>query len=227
MAPFQHDIITPFKRELIEMRQMYFIVEKQFLEFNEIIPYQYHKDWNQVTSPKLASIILSIGPQIEKMLKILVNKMNLGTGQKNLRFSDFVKVLDVQKMLTNQTVGLVNPGYVNIIFNPFEQNNESILDWWQGYNKIKHDLPGGITHGTLHNAIYSLAALSILHHIAYILITWGNEDYSTILDSKEWHHNEEQGVRSQVKNEELLPNELPVLWSSKLFFFPTKRYQFV
>lgn len=227
MVPFQHDIVTPFERELIEMRQLYFATEKQFLEFNEIVPYQYHNDWNQVVSPRLVNLMLSIGPQIEKMLKILIHKMKSDVKKKHPKFYDCLEVLDNQKMLTEQTVGLPNPGYTNILFNPYNKNEKNMLSWWYGYNQIKHELPGGIIHGTLHNTIYSLAALSLLHHIAYIILGWNSEDYSTILDFRYWHHNEEEGVRSQVKNEELLPNELPVLWSSKLFFFPTNRYQFV
>lgn len=214
-----------FERKLVEMKEVYHAIEDQFLEFNQIIPYGHNTEWESIYSPRLVTLLFSIGPQIETMIKSLMEKMNLKPRNDGKNFYDFFNVINERNLLSCHEVGLPVPGYPNKSIMPFEKNSDGDLEWWWAYNQIKHHMPEGMYHGTLRNAINALAALSVLHHVAYSLIVWPDkEDFSKFLDSVEWKTDEESDVIAHHPNENLLPNELPAWWSSKVFFFSTRKY---
>lgn len=222
--------ISDFERQLLIMKQLYLSVEQQFVEFNEIIPYNQNNmknGWDVIHSPRLVNLILSICPQIEKMSKLLVDEMNLKLKNDGKSLYDYLNRLDAKDMLKEQIVGLPNPGSTNILLQPFLRNSNEDIVWWLAYNKIKHNVIGGIEYGTLSNAINALAGLSTLHHIAHIVITFKNYHNvnmdEEILDFTKWHYDEEQGLQFQNPNEKLMPNQLSVVWSSNVFFFCSHR----
>jgi len=224
--------LSDFELQLLHMKQLYLSTERQFLEFNEIIPYtSNHPDnWNKIHSPMLVNIVLSACPQIEKMLKILSNELKLKPENEGKSIFDYLKPLDKKGLLKEQFVGMSNLGNPNILLQPFLKDSNSKLEWWYGYNQIKHDIIEGVRFGTLKNTINALAGLSILHHIAYALKTLkiGGSPINfdeEFLDSSKWRFDEEQGLFTE--NGKVLPNEIPVFFSSKVFFFCTHRFTMV
>ncbi|WP_299293547.1 hypothetical protein [Nitrosopumilus sp.] len=221
--------VSEFEKNLLKMKQLYLSTERQFIEFNEIIPYTQNdpaKGWNEIHSPRLVNLILSICPQIEKISKLLLSELDLVPENNGRSSYDYLNRLDRKKLLTIQHVGMANPGSVNILLQPFLKNSDNI-EWWFAYNKIKHDIIEGIDYGTLSNTINALAGLSILHHIAYTILTFkhyaGVSWEDEILDSEKWFFDEEQGLAFQHPDEKLFPNQLSVVWSSKIFFFCNHR----
>lgn len=224
------DPISRFVLQLIKMKQLYLPVEQQFIEFNKIIPYNQNDQkngWNEIHSPRLVNLLLSICPQIEKMAQLIVTEMDLEPENNGKSIYDYLNRLDRKNVLKEQIVGMPNPGSVHIFLKPFLKNSNDDIEWWLAYNKIKHDVVEGIEYGTLTNVINALAGLSVLHHIAYNVITfkrYENIDLDDVLlDSQKWHYDEEQGLVFQSPDEKLFPNQLPVVWSSKIFFFCTHR----
>ena len=57
------------------MKKLYDTSENNFLKFNEVVPY-YSNDW-KIQSPKLATMLLELGPQIEAMSKIIFEELKL------------------------------------------------------------------------------------------------------------------------------------------------------
>jgi len=225
-------MVGEFERQLLKMKQLYSSVEQQFIEFNEIIPYNQNDQkngWNKIHSPRLVNLLLSICPQIEKMAKLIVNEMNLEPENNGKSAYDYLNRLDRKNVLKEQIIGMSNPGSVNILLQPFLKNSNGDIEWWLAYNKIKHDVLEGMEYGTLSNAINALAGLSTLHHIAYCVITFKHYENinleEALLDFQKWHYDEEQGLVFQSPDEKLLPNQLSVLWSSKIFFFCTHRFE--
>ena len=116
-------IITQFEQQLLMMKQLYLSVEQQFREFNEIVPYDQNsvkKGWNEIHSPRLVNLILSICPQIEKMMKILVKEMEMEPENKGNSSYDYLNRLDRNNVLKEQIVGMPNPGNPNILLQPFQ-----------------------------------------------------------------------------------------------------------
>lgn len=223
------EILNDFDRKLVEMKNIYQATEQQFIEFNDIIPYGHNKNWNAIYSPRLVTLLLSIAPQVETMTKILIDHMNLKPENKGENFYDYFNVLDEQEMLKIQEVALPVPGYPNRLIYPFEKNSDGNLDWWWAYNQIKHHSPKGMYTVTLEHAINALAALSVLHHVCYITKTWkmAKGEFGEILDGKTWETDEAAGVEAGAPESNWRPNELSVLWSSKIFFFCTRRFPMV
>lgn len=144
--------------ELLEMQKLYTNLEYEFLLFNEIIPYAHNPI--DVYSPKLVNILQSIGPQIYGMFKMMTDQLDIQS--KNFKFPDYFDSINNHTLLSNQSIILIE---TNQILEPFEENKTD-YDWWNAYNKVKHELPKGIFETKYKDVIYSLGALYILHHIA-------------------------------------------------------------
>ncbi len=198
-------------RELTQMQQLFSNLETDFLEFNEIVPYDHNPD--EVYSPKLVNILQNIGPQIYGLFKIISKQ--LGLKLDNEKFPSYVKSLDELGLLSNQHVLLMKNAKA---VKPF-QLNETNYEWWDSYNSVKHDLPHGIFEAKYVNVINSLGALYILHHIADAIQTKKNDiiEKENILDSSNWLHVLTLGNYYHYKSERAKGTSLYETFQSKVF----------
>lgn len=215
---------------ILALRRLYVESEREFIEFTNIIPVD--RNPYEVYSPRLWPILLSVGSQVDGMLKLLIEEFNLDV--KSNKFPAMREALNTEGMLTAQKITLkekLEP------FNPFAEDN---LDWWNAYNATKHDLPEGIYKATLGNTIQALGVLFILNHIGNILfmrmspLTNVSKDPTDMILMKEsWQDFEEEFRKApddpsvKVGSMELIPRQLANLqpfrlgsheWGSMIFY---------
>jgi len=154
MGPYR-DPASILVKDLTEMQKQYHNSEYQFLQFNEIIPYNHNP--LDIYSPRLVSLALYLGPQILGMFEIIKQQTELTCTDK---FPSYYDALNVRSLLSSQGFILADS---KVVYRPFDNNNPQ---WWQAYNNIKHKMPVGIFKATYENIINMIGALFILHHIA-------------------------------------------------------------
>ncbi len=175
MGPYKdpNSILTT---DLIEMQRQYHNSEYEFLQFNEIIPF--NRNPLDIYSPKLVNLSLYLGPQILGMFEIIKQQTGVTCSDE---FPSYYKALNVNSLLSSQ--GVILSGS-KVVYRPFPNNNPK---WWQAYNKIKHKMPVGIFQATFENIINMIGGLFILHHIADVcqrdLPTYHR---ANVLDSDNW-----------------------------------------
>lgn len=162
-------------KELIEMQNHYKYAELQFQKFNSIIPYT--RNPPNVYSPRLASLILTLGPQVLGTFGIIKQQLGVTCGD---TFGKYYEALNSDGMLSSQGFVLEN-GDVKY---PFMKSNP---EWWEAYNhSIKHQMPSGMSSAILVNIIDALGALFILHHIADVIQASNQKLVKDILFSANW-----------------------------------------
>ena len=200
------------KHPLPEMKPFYRDIERQFLEFNEIIPIEKNPA-TEIYSPRFFNMIHTLGSQIDAMLQILVK--DLGVKPKSKNFPGYCDALNTDGILSYQKVRCtLNHSTIQ----PFK---EASPDWWNKYNKAKHELPFGPETIRLNHIVDSLAGLYILNTLA-----WNREvatdpgidlpDYyrysSSFLDIKNWRDEE-----YELENNLPTNNDDTVMIKSKVF----------
>ncbi|NOJ28046.1 MAG: hypothetical protein DA330_08575 [Nitrososphaera sp.] len=88
--------------DLLQMQRLHTDLERQFLSFNRIIPYDRNPD--DAYSPRLVNIIHAANPQILGMFDLLCKGMDLKPEKDD--FPRYMKALDEHGMLHNQKVAL-------------------------------------------------------------------------------------------------------------------------
>jgi len=198
-------------KELLEMQKLFANTEYDFLLFNEIVPYSYNP--LTVYSPKLVSILQSIGPQIYGVFEIITKQF--GMSSIDFKFPDYFNALDNMKLLSCQSVTLLEN---KLVIQPFEESKTN-YDWWNAYNNVKHELPKGIFEAKYENVIYSLGALYILHHIADTIQRKKNPiiEKAEITDSTNWLSVLTKGNYIYYKSETAINSTLYETFSSRVF----------
>ena len=202
------------------MKKLYDASENSFIHFNEFVPY-HSNDW-KIRSPKLATMILEVGPQIESMSRILSEELGFKHSKnKNYYFFDYFKELKSKGLLANQEVMLKEN---HKILQPFPRTKKE-NKWWSAYTTLKHKMPEGLENCTLDNFLYALAALSSLHHIAHIVKfgSMSNLTPNDFLDYSLWHDSAQEGIDADV-DDVLRPDFESSWWRTKMFFFPSRRF---
>src|SRR2546428_11434000 len=162
------------------MRKLFYISEKRLLEFLEYVPIK--KRNLNVESPMIYHMMMSSGPQIEPMMRKLVELIT----PQHIRgeFGECYEILNQKSMLETQKVITKEIG---IMLNPFTDSNPL---WWQAYNShTKHRLPEGMEKATLRNLLNIHASLFVLHSIANLRhFIWGEmkENRGIFLDKSNW-----------------------------------------
>lgn len=161
--------------------EQYEIIEADFIDFIKILPIN-EPNHMEVYSPFLRDIIIRSCVQVELFFKewsllecsekseIELNtkfhkkdKNGNNKGVKSWNFNDYYHFKD----------NLQNEDYIKIYVNPLNENinpfenwtKKSPPFWWNSYNEIKHGGAKSIKVSTLKNALYSLAALFLMHCI--------------------------------------------------------------
>lgn len=159
-----------------KMREIYLNTEKQFLEFNEWVPFETN-DW-EINSTRLYFILITTCGQIEALMKKICEELKISPKEEN--FAGWYEALNHDRVLYFQQVSVIR---TNDTIKPFNENNSNHF-WWKNHNKAKHELPEGILHGTIKNVIYALAALNGLHKILTNIPY--DEPKIKLLESKYW-----------------------------------------
>lgn len=195
---------------LSQMRSHYLELEREFIEFNNIIPCNHNP--STVYSPRLVTIMQSCGPQIYGMLEFLTNHFSIET--KNDKFPSYYKELNEKGMLAFQKVILK---YNRRILSPFKFNKD-VPSWWTAYNDAKHRLlEGGNFSATLNNVIKILGAIFILHKIAEELMETEQGKKMLILDKRNWRHIKPQKFFRSVSHATLDNTNLSTSIDRRLF----------
>ena len=205
------------------MKKLYDASENSYMHFNEFVPYHLN-DW-KIKSPKIATMILEVGPQIESMCKILSEELGFKhEDDKYYHFFDYFDELNSKGLLVNQEVMFKEN---HKILQPFPKTKK-LNKWWSAYTTLKHSMPEGLEDCTLNNFLYALAALSSLHHIAHIVKIgpMANLSPNDFLDYTLWHDSAQEGIDADMDSE-LRPDFESSWWRTKLFFFPSRRWDLV
>lgn len=159
-----------------KMRDIYLNTEKQFLEFNEWVPFETN-DWS-VNSPRLYFLLLTTCGQIEALMKKICEELKILPEHEN--FAEYYITLNHDRALYFQQVSVIR---TNETIKPFNENDPKHF-WWKNHNKAKHELPDGILYGNIKNVIYALAGVNALHKLL-ISIPY-DEPKTKLLESKYW-----------------------------------------
>lgn len=163
---------------------MHIDFERQFEEFDNVIPYKYNWEIvDQIYSPRLYSLLQGINSNVDAMCRLLGEIFELHPEKENPKAFDYFTLLNKNGMCDVQTLSLIEKP---TIIRPFTiENNVPI--WWTANNKTKHELPEGASQATLGNVIKALAALVSLLHISYRALA--HPDRSEILRAVNWRDN--------------------------------------
>ncbi len=199
-----------FEFELGEMKKIWEDLEKQLVAFNEVVPYE--RNSVQVYSPKLVNIMLSAGPQIEGMVKILVKELKVQP--ESNKVLDLIKDINKNAILSVQRISSTLNGLLFTPFGPAE------LLWWKSYNATKHELPHSLFEIKYQTVMDSMAALAVLHRISDIVKKFPTQ-IETILDRQYWNspvrkYRDEDGYEMEQEIEG------PKLWKSLAFKISTE-----
>ena len=142
---------------ITEMRYLYQFTEREFLEFDKIVPIRFNPTMSAV-SPKLYFLLMTICGQIESTV-IHICK-NLDMYKKNEKFvTCYGKLLEESDIIERQSVEIAT---TRQIIKPFIKTDNYVPSWWTSYNKVKHTIPKGIEHATVKNTVHALAGLYLL-----------------------------------------------------------------
>lgn len=190
---------TDLMTYIAEMQYLYQFTEREFLEFDKVVPMRFNPTMN-VVSPKLYFLLMTICGQIEstvihicKNLDMYKKNENFGTCYKKLlKESDIIERQSVEISATRQ------------IIKPFVKTNTDTPSWWTSYNKVKHTIPKGIEHSTVKNTVHALAGL-------YLLMTFHRsipiKTHKDILNTQYWVHDYAMNPIPNRRNISFIPDK--------------------
>ena len=191
-----------FETNLKNLKRLFADSEKRLHEFNETIPYEHNP--TEVFSPILVNLILQVGPQIENLTDMMMEKLDI-TPEGNGLLSR-IKTLNKNNVLSNFQIHL-KPELIQ--FKPFDQKSE----WWSLYNSLKHDLSKSQFDITYLSVMNSMAALASLHRLADVVRICNSDYLEHILTEEYWHATFGGGGGGKGGVSLVLPSA----WESSLF----------
>lgn len=164
--------------ELQNLQKLHLDLEKQMLNFDEIVPFERQRT-AEIYSPRLLNMMLVCGTHIESVTKLI--SRTCGFYYDNLR--DSIRKINEKGVLSNFNI-------VSIIhqlgFTPFAND----LEWWESYNELKHELQEKQFKLTYARVMDAFASLSALHCLAKTLVSNTDDFIPRILDKEHWIYNE-------------------------------------
>lgn len=180
-----------FKETLRQLFEIYLATERQFLEFDQLVPHD--RNPPGVYSPVLYNVLQSAGSQTDGLMKVLCKEMELKPTSDNFpaRYDvmNVGRLLPFLKVLTRRSLRVILP---------FDAKPPA---WWAAYNDSKHELPSGLTSVNLEKTmtalggVYCLLLLRLLcatrdHPRSYVM---NRVDFpGWILDANPWADLEEE-----------------------------------
>lgn len=201
-------------------------LEKEFLAFNEIVPYNHNLAGAGVYSPRLFSIFQTSCVQVISMMQHIVDELNglktKATKARQKSFEEYYKFLNKNGMLSLQIVSPKRK--FDKIIAPFQLKKHSVPDWWDDYNTSKHSLPSGALV-RMGNVLHALGGLAILHDIAEL--TWKSNTPNLLLDGSKWRIYSKEFIDDykRVKNSKNMTGNINTaeryfsLYRSQIFFY--------
>ena len=163
---------------MADMRELYQLTERQFLEFDEIVPMRLNRKGDTV-SPKLYFLLMTICGQVESVTGRICKSLNIRAEKDNFS-SLYKKLCEEFSAIREQSVQIV---MTHEAIHPFAKTKNDTPSWWTSYNKVKHDIPKGIERATARHTIHALGGLYLLLNL-YKSIPCNNP--KDILDAKSW-----------------------------------------
>ncbi|MDE1861509.1 MAG: hypothetical protein KGI33_01215 [Thaumarchaeota archaeon] len=192
-----------FEHELGNLRKLHVDLEKQMLNFDEIVPYERQRTAD-IYSPRLLNMMLVCGSQIEAVTK-------LTCGRCKIRHDDgirpAIRKLDKDGVLSGFRIFSIPH---RLQFSPFTKD----LEWWEAYNGLKHDLQDKQFKITYTAVMDAFAVLAALHRLADKLAESDNEQIQQVLDKNSWKSNE---ILEKYHESNKETNHISIFWRSLLF----------
>jgi hypothetical protein len=198
------------QNEVDILRTIYAKSENQFNNIIQIIPLGNHYN---TYSPKLFGLLVDVCGQIEYFAEQLCNEYDLPLENINEKFPKFFNALNKNLVLEYQNV-YVQP--LKDTIKPFLTYSRNIPDWWYWYNESKEDYLSGVSVGNIGNALYALAGLYTLHHLAYYMSLYG----TAVFNQQKWQQNW-RGISNHDMLEEVI-KEKQRPFRSEIFYCMTR-----
>lgn len=134
-------------------------LEKNLFDILEYV--QIDKKNFNTFSIKNARLILSVGGEIDSILKNLCNQINNIKKHENINDYRGTILKYYGNKFGRKKTYVVN---YDIIFSPWKDWNKKKIknpDWWSDYNKIKHNREDNFDKANLKNILYCMAGLHI------------------------------------------------------------------
>lgn len=159
-------------------QRMFHQIEGYMIDFLNYVPFD--RNHLEVYSLKLTTIILEVGPELINSFELAVAKTRiypmhemfddslradreelwekekrLRSKKRSLTFNDYYRFLSKHGIprLSGATIQLRNFG---VYMTPFEEANP---EWWENYNRIRHDKYNNLKKATLRTALKASGAL--------------------------------------------------------------------
>lgn len=146
--------------------EWYLDLEARLKHYLKIVPIT----WNyKAVLPLLSGIIVEAAGLVDSVFRKEFDLSQSKTKRKDLRITHFSAQYEQRYSLSSKTTLIYQ--YPPILLNPFlgwtsEQKSAFVFDWWDGYNKLKHERIEHYSKSTLQNAV---AALCALHQVLSVL----------------------------------------------------------
>lgn len=195
-----------FKYDLNNLRKLHTDLEKQMIQFDEIIPFE-RQTTAKIFSPRLLNMMITCGPQIEAVTELICLSCNIEVPKKK-NIPKLIQKINSKAVLSNFEI-TSRSHY--LLFTPFTRD----LEWWQTYNDLKHELAQKQSTITYTVVMDALAALAALHRLADVIKGLGeSESIQYLLQREYWNPTFNHKGRFGGKTG---PDFLPGPWKSLIF----------
>ncbi|ELV8717087.1 TPA: hypothetical protein I7230_18170 [Vibrio vulnificus] len=137
---------------------LFIVLESDLAEVSKYIEFDERNF--EAFSTQLSKLLLSIGSEVDVVLKQLCRTADAKASRKNI--IDYFKVINSNasaKEMLNEEVFITRFG---LSFQPFagwDENNRP--KWWRAYNNVKHDRLQNYPEASLKNVLFAISALMI------------------------------------------------------------------
>jgi hypothetical protein len=188
-------------------------LETRLKQFLRAVPI----NWNHnAVLPLLAGVIVEAAGLVDSILRKQFDLSGCKTQRKNLRITHFQDYYEQQYSFSSKNTLIYQ--HPPVLLNPFREwvfpsgRPESTLEWWDAYNKLKHERIEHYQRCTLSNAVLSLCAL---HQVLSVLPC-----FFKALVAHDMIELREYAIRYAIESIEQGRENMPFLSESELFATP-------
>lgn len=175
-----------YQFQLWDLQKLHEDVEKQLLQFDEIIPYEKQRS-AEIFSPRLLNMMLSCCPQIEAITKLITERCGFPLNETDedgktrpKSVPSLIKKIDENAVLSNLCLEVKIHDYEAGLtpFTPY-------LKWWKKYADLKHGLATKQFEINYVDVMDAFSALASLHCIARKIEQFSDNPLD-VLNGKNW-----------------------------------------
>ena len=161
--------------ELDNLKKLHVDLEKQMLNFDEIVPFERQRT-AEIYSPRLLNMMLVCGAQIDAVTRLIAKRCGFNH---NDHIPPLIRKINEKTVLSNfQIISIPH----KLQFTPFTRD----LEFWDAYNELKHELQEKQFKITYTRVMDGFAALATLHYLAGQLVAVRDENITNVLDRQNW-----------------------------------------